>query len=297
VSSNSTPTSTPATPEAPKPLSVKIGTALPIALTALATAFAGMSNSELQKSMFWRSFAAQDQAKATSQWTLAGFKRDRSLICQTTAVQLRAYSQHAANPFVVSPPASADPRAVEWLAGKGPQPVRLLEPGNEHLRKLLADIQTRATEAELSKQASKVPANDINKTIDDAEKMIEQIDKDWDPTVKAANKLVSESTKESLTAAQAAAYDMEQRRYRAESTLNQELGYLYDARVKVSSAISEKHERKSKNFFFAMLAAQIGATISALAQARKHKSVLWAIAGGTGIVALLIGGYVYLSDM
>jgi len=283
--------------DSPKPLSVKIGTALPIALTALATAFAGMSNGELQKSMFWRSFAAQDQAKATSQWTLAGFKRDRSLICQATADQMRAYSQHAANPFVASPPAGADPRAVEWLAGNGPQPVRLPEVVNEHLRRLLTDIQSRATERELSKKASKVPADDINKTIDDAEKMIEQIDKDWDPTVKAANKLVSESNKDLLTAAQAAVYDMEQRRYRAESTLNQELGYLYDARVKISAAMSEKHERKSQNFFFAMLAAQIGATISALAQARKQKSVLWAIAGGTGVVALLIGGYVYFSDM
>jgi hypothetical protein len=67
--------------------------------------------------------------------------------------------------------------------------------------------------------------------------------------------------------------------------------------VKVSSAESEKHQRKSKNFFYAMLAAQVGATVSALALARKRRSVLWAVAGGTGVVALAIGAYVYLADL
>ena len=79
--------------------------------------------------------------------------------------------------------------------------------------------------------------------------------------------------------------------------MNQELGYLYEARVKISSNQSEKHQRKSRNFFYAMLAAQIGATIAALAQARKQKSVLWAVAGGAGVVALIVGAYVYLVDM
>src|SRR5437588_11299630 len=78
------------TVEEPQGLLDKLGAALPIALTAIATAFAGMSTSELQQAMFWRSAAAQDQAKATSQWTLAGFKRDRSLIMQSTATTLRA---------------------------------------------------------------------------------------------------------------------------------------------------------------------------------------------------------------
>lgn len=284
-------------PEAPKSLVDKVGVALPIALTAIATAFAGMSTSELQYSMFWRSYSAQDQAKATSQWTLAGFKRDRSLICQTTAAQLRATAGDPSNPFAKVPAEGEHQLAVEWLAGKGPPSAKLPDVGDENLRQLLADIQARKPETELLKQAAKVPTKTINDTLDVAEKAIEENDRAWDPTVKSAAKLVAETGKENRTVAQAAGFELEQRRYRAESNLNQELGYLYEARVKISSNQSEKHQRKSRNFFYAMLAAQIGATIAALAQARRKKSVLWAVAGGTGVVALIIGAYVYLVDM
>src|SRR5262245_42283431 len=72
----------------------KIGAVLPIALTAIATAFAGMSTSELSYAMYWRSAAAQDQAKVNDQWSLAGFKRDRSLIVQSAALQLRALASY-----------------------------------------------------------------------------------------------------------------------------------------------------------------------------------------------------------
>jgi hypothetical protein len=270
----------------------KVGAALPIALTLLATAFAGMSTGELQQAMFWRSYAAQDQAKATSQWTLAGFKRDRSLICQTTAVQLRAAANKAADRLDLSRSGSR-PLAAEWLDGKGPPSASLPEIGDERLRKLLADIQARRSEAELVREAGKVPAAVINDAIDDAEKYVDQLDQEWAPTIKEAATLSAASG----TLGQGAGFELEQRRYRIEANLNQGIGYLYEARVKVSSAESEKHQRKSKNFFYAMLAAQIGATIASLAMARKQKSVLWAVAGFTGLVAVAIGAYVYLADM
>src|SRR5579885_3194995 len=85
--------------EPPKSLFDKFGAALPVALTAVATAFAGMSTSEMSQAMYWRSAAAQDQAKANDQWSLAGFKRDRSLIVQAAAAQLRAAAGYASSPF------------------------------------------------------------------------------------------------------------------------------------------------------------------------------------------------------
>jgi len=286
---------TAAAAEQPTSLFDRLGAALPIALTALATAFAGMSTSELQQAMFWRSYAAQDQAKATAQWTLAGFKRDRALICQAAAAQLRAAGGNGTtNPFGGPPPAGADPQAVAWLAGKGPPPAQLPEVNDDNLRKLLADIQARAPEGELLRQAARVPAATVNAAIDEAEKAVERTDKEWDPTVKAAVKLTGP---EAAIPAQAAGFELEQRRYRAESVLNQGVGFLYEARVKVSSAESERYQRRSRNFFYAMLAAQVGATVSALALARKRRSVLWAVAGGTGVVALAIGAYVYLAEM
>ena len=91
-------------------------------------------------------------------------------------------------------------------------------------------------------------------------------------------------------------YALDSRRYKGESTLNQSVGYLYEARVKVAVAESERHQRKSYNFFYAMLAAQIGATVSALALARQQRSLLWGVAGVTGLLALGIGAAVFLSD-
>ncbi|MFO0850866.1 MAG: hypothetical protein U0871_20260 [Gemmataceae bacterium] len=288
---SSDPTATPP-PDPPKSFFEKAGAALPIALTAIATAFAGMSTSELQRAMFWRSYAAQDQAKATSQWTLAGFKRDRSLICQVAAAQLRATAGNPPNPFAGSNGEPNSPAA--WLAGDGPPPAKLPEVADEALKKLLADIQARAPEAEQLRQAGRVPQATINAAINDAEKAVEQLDREWEPTIKAAGKLAA-GDKTPLPAAQAAGYELEQRRYRIEAGLNQGVGYLYEARVKVSAAESDRHQDKSRKFFYAMLAAQIGATISSLALARKQQSVLWAVAGGSGLVALVIGAYVYLS--
>jgi hypothetical protein len=286
------------TAERPKSISEKIGAALPIALTALATAFAGMSTSELQRAMFWRSYAAQDQAKATSQWTLAGFKRDRSLICETTAIQLRAPAGNPRNPFLEQGGPGSEPAvtAIAWLAGNGPPNARLPEVKDEPLVKLLADIQARVSEAELLSQAGKISKETINAAIDNAEKEVERIDKLWGPITAHAVKLAATGDKDGAVARQTAGLELEERRYRAEASLNQGIGYLYEARVKVSSAESDKHQRKSQNYFYAMLSAQIGATLAALAMARKQKSVLWAVAGCTGIIALAIGAVVYLSE-
>lgn len=283
----------PAAPEASKSMLEKVGVALPIALTAIATIFAGLSTGELQKAMFWRSYAAQDQSKATNQWSYAGFKRDRALICQTSAMQLRAVGDYAANPFAGA--SESAPAAQKWLAGQGPPAVKAPPVTDETVKKLLDDIRTRVPEKELVKQAGKVKQDTINGLIDEAEQFADSTSASWDDTLKEAQKLTTQA--KDRTAAQAAMLDLDNRRYRAESTMNQGVGYLYDARVRVSVAESEKHQRKSYNFFYAMLAGQIGATISSLALARKQKSLLWAVAGLTGVTAVLIGGSVFLAEL
>ena len=292
--------------DAPKSLLDRIGVALPVALTALATAFAGLSTGELHRAMFWRTYAAQDQAKATSQWTLAGFKRDRALICQVAAAQLRAtggggnpFAREAAGPQPADPVRPADAaRPADWLADGSPPPAKLPDVADEALADLLAAVRTRAPEAELVRHAQKVSAAAVNAAIDAAEKSVEQTDRDWDPTLKAAAKLAADGAGTPTgVAAQAAGFELDRRRYQIEAGLNQGVGFLYEARIKVSSAESDKHQRKSKNFFYAMLAAQVGATVAALALARQKQSLLWAVAGGTGLVALVIGASVYLSDL
>ncbi len=307
-------------PEEHKGFMDKIGAALPVGLTALATVFAGMSTGALQKAMYWKSQAAQDQSRATNQWSLAGFKRDRALVMQTSAAQLRATAGYVLPNFSPStlPPITikkdeanpeqkrkeledAQAKALAWLQKKSFEESPLPEIADAQIPSLQKAINAREPEEELVKAAGKIKIESITKAIDDAEKKSEQYDKVWSPILAAAAEIAGfddgeKANPATRTARQAAGYDLEERRYRAESRLNQGIASLYEIRVKMSSAESDKHRRKSEHFFFAMLAAQIGATISALALARRTKSVLWLFAAMIGLASLGIGAYVFLEQ-
>lgn len=297
-------------PDEPKTFIEKVGAALPIGLTALATVFAGMSTGALQQAMYWKSQAAQDQSKATNQWTLAGFKVDRSLVVQTAAAQLLASGGRTPE-FAPASTDATEKLAAEWLAGKGPPQVYRrgadakaregrvglpdVPPAIQELTEL---IRKRAPEDQILRKALKVKIEDANAAVDEAEAANERItEEEWDAVVKAARKLVADARKKDASAGpvvQAALFELEQRRYRSEATLNQEIAALYEVRVKVTSAESDKHRRKSQILFIAMLVAQIGGVVSSLALARQQKSVLWLFAATAGLVALGFGGYVLM---
>jgi hypothetical protein len=303
-------------PEEPRGLITKLGAALPIGLTAIATVFAGMSTGELQKAMYWKSQAAQDQAKATNQWTLFGFKRSRALEMETAAARSRADSGYLRFQFLPGGDGSTGVTgdAAKWLNGEGPPRTELPPPEYANLAQLVKDIKDRKPEHDLQALAGKIPVEVINKAIDDAENFIEKTtNKEWDDVVKTAKilarKVIDESarnkTDEPVDAAKKARADavqgmvfaMEDRRYRGEGALNNALGYLYEARVKFSSAESDKHRKKSEHFFYAMLVAQIGAVISSLALARKTGSLLWLFAGLAGALAIGFGAVVLLDKL
>lgn len=290
MSSADAPASAPE-PEKPKSLFDKLGAALPVALTAIATAFAGMSTSELSYAMYWRSAAAQDQAKANDQWTLAGFKRDRSLIVQTTAATLLAVAG-------TSPPSgehTPEPALVTQIRGwMGPEkkdpPV-----DDPNVRDVLNGVRDRRPEAEVVTAARKVDRTKLEAIIHGAEQDSLTVEDAWKDEFARVAKSAGKDTAAQRTAGQAARFEVESRRYRAEATANQWVGFLYEVRVKTSTAESDRHRTRSMNFFYAMLAGQVGATLSSLSLARKQKSVLWAVAGFAGVIALTFGAYVYLS--
>lgn len=310
-------------PEAPKSLLSKIGPALAIGLTALAATFGSMSAAQLQQALKWKAQSSIDQSKATNQWSLAGFKRDRAMMMQTTAAVLRATSEHIPATFTKPPIkyAKDDPaekekadkldalqtKALGWLTEEkgekaGPPRVGLPEITDENIKALRDGIEARQPEADLLALAAKVDRAAMNKLIDDSEKAVEQYDKEWSPILDQAAALVRmqggfkpddpEKAKKvaNATAAQAAGFELEQRRYRLESRLNQGLGFLYEIRVKVSTAQSEIHEHKSINLGYAMLVAQIGAVCASLAMARKG-GVLWILVTLIGFGAVGFGAY------
>jgi hypothetical protein len=304
----STDSSTEAKSEAPKGLLEKIGAALPVGLTALATVLAGLSTGALQQAMYWKSQAAQDQSRAADQWSFAGFKRDRALIMQTSAAQLRATAGYVSPNF---PPLTSLPdekktketeEALNWLQKRTVPASPLPEITDERIKAVLKAIEAREPEAELLKLAVKIDHESMNKALNDAERKSKEYDDAWTPILKAAANIAGSALNgdkldpATRTARQAVGYDLEEQRYRTESKLNQSIALLYEVRVKISGAESDKHRRKSQLFFYAMLVAQIGATASALALARKLKSVLWVFASMIGLVSIGIGAYVYLEQ-
>src|SRR5207248_1925032 len=84
------------------------------------------------------------------------------------------------------------------------------------------------------------------------------------------------------------------RRYRDEADYNRQAAEMYEIQVRKSSAISERHRDRSKNFFYGMLAAQAGVTIATLSLAVKHKSLLWGLASLAGFGAIAFSIYVHL---
>jgi hypothetical protein len=84
------------------------------------------------------------------------------------------------------------------------------------------------------------------------------------------------------------------RRYETDARENQVAAYLYDVKVQLSSARSDHHLQRSKNFFYGMLAAQVAVTIATLALAVRQKSLMWGLAACAGVGAILFGVYVFL---
>ncbi len=283
-------------PDAPpaeekKSLFDKFGAGLPVGLTALATILAGLSTGELNRAMLWRSNAAQDQAKATGQWTLAGFKRDRALICDSTADTLRASDNYREPPAITRTQELAGVKQVsDWIRAGGDPPA--YDPA---VKAVLKAVRDRQDEEVVLKLARAVDESKLQAEIASALKQEAEIEEQYKVESDAARAAVVAASKADKAGTAAFRYEVDGRRYRAESTANQWVGYLLEVRVKHSTEESDRHQQRSGNFFFAMLAAQIGGVGSSLALARKRRSVLWLVAGIAGLVAAGFGAFVYVT--
>src|SRR5581483_6174679 len=82
--------------------------AVPVVLTVIATVLAGLSSSEMTQSMYYRSLAAQQQAKAGSQWAFFQAKRIRGTTMESSGDLIRA---------LADPPA-LDPRQLRSAADR-----------------------------------------------------------------------------------------------------------------------------------------------------------------------------------
>jgi hypothetical protein len=76
----------------PKSAGARALAAVPVVLTVMATVLAGLSSSEMTRSMYYRSLAAQNQAKAGSQWEFFQAKRIRGTMLESAADLARGWA-------------------------------------------------------------------------------------------------------------------------------------------------------------------------------------------------------------
>jgi len=294
-------------PAPPKSFFEKLGAAVPVAIAAIATTFAGMSTTALSQSMYWRSTAAQDQSKTNDQWTFAGFKRSRSYEAEKTVAELDAIAGY---PKVEKGEEAKEPEQVRkvkaWMGSGEAKPVA--PPiANENITAVLQAIHHRKPEAVVLTLARAVDRDELEKLLNAAFAESLATEDAWQAEsdrararIETARKALTAATGPAradavaaLTAARAGQYDIDRRRYRAESTMNQWVGFLTEVRVKTSTATSDRFRKRSENFFIAMLLGQVGAVVASLALSRKSGGLTaTAVLLGTGAVGY--GGYVFL---
>src|ERR1019366_4528226 len=209
------------------------------------------------------------------------------------------------------------------------EPAPPAEEGEQRalLKEIIADIKQRKPESVTAPKVPKLKDETLNKALEDAdrradevyqrgksiENVLEEFDalaqqqtalaiefqpiaarrKKADPDKKTGPSILAHSA-DLQTAYKAARHAYSARRYEDDARSNQDSAYLYEVRVLLSSARSDRHLFRSKMFLFAMLVAQVGVTISTLALAVKRRSIVWRLAAMTGLIASILGIYVYL---
>ncbi len=334
----------------------------PIVLTVLATALAGMSNSEMTQSMYRRTLAGQFEAKASGQWAYFQAKRIRGTNLEGTVALLRSVEHvqsfdggqfdtslaGAIRLLTKLSAGSADSAAAiqtkfdRWLAAartsqtltylEGPAMPKSVDqqlPDTadfHHLTVALQAMSQRPSDAEFADVVKPVRPSCIEQASLLAQQNSDAFDKSCAPVSQAAVQLraivaelsaaakpllrpeeaenPTDERSKTIAALQAklaqlgasvetAIMDFDARRYRRESTYNQNVAEMLELRVARSGFESDINRRRSRNFFYSMLIAQAGVTIASLALARAHHSLFWSIAAFAAISSLCFTCFTY----
>jgi len=295
-----------------------------VILTVLATMLAGLASSEMTRAQYSRALAAQQQSKAGDQWGFFQAKRLRGSMQRVSLDMLQAFTP-------VTPLAEAAMRedlshmnsgaeaksAAEILATLGTpagtsmvsalltSELPKLTPRPEvdsRIKAALEAVEKFHPEAEVSVLMNDITPELLDRELAVARTQSQELDDLTRPLNQAIDKTEillaaaapggpGEGLRRSFTVARlryAAA------RYELEARLNQAVAAVYELQVRKSNLIAERHHRRSQKFFFGMLAAQAGVIISTFAMAARKRNLLWTVAAGVGLIALILAVYVFL---
>ena len=240
--------------------------ATPVIMTVIATLLAGLASSEMTKAQYERAYAAQLQSRAGDQWAFFQAKRLRGEMQRNT---LDLFSAQVGGAAI----AGEDAPTIPPAPAVAPEVTAVLQAvrddvAPEVLVPLLFQLKPEILAAAQAAAKQHAGAYDELTT----------------PLLRAVEKTGSATARLRFNAT----------RYDREAVLNADIARLYELQVRKANVKAERHHARSQQFFFGMLAAQMGVIISTLAMAAKQRNLLWSLAAGAGLVAVVFAVYVYL---
>ena len=269
-------------------------------MTVIATALAGLASSEMTRAQYSRSLAAQQQSKAGDQWGFFQAKRLRGAIQRnsidilqnTTDVHpLDAAVLDKAGSTLLQSPAGQQAVAA-LLKGEmpgvpaGPVLEGELQAAVELVEKEGPDARVRLTDKQMAEalDAAKERARLFDATMQPINQVIDTIEK-------ALAGVGDKSLNRDFVAAR---LRYTATRYDTEARLNQAIGNLYELQVRKSNIDAERHHKRSQQFFYGMLGAQMAVIIATFAIAARKRNLLWSLAAAAGAAAVGFAVYVFL---
>lgn len=240
--------------------------ATPVVMTVIATLLAGLASSEMTKAQYERAYAAQLQSKAGDQWAFFQAKRLRAEMQRNTLDVLGAQAGASATVGEEAPV---------------PSPAKALLP---EVTAALKAMRDDAPDSVMAPLLVEVSPEELAQAQRDAKDHAAAYDAATSPLLKQLEGNPSPAARLGFNAA----------RYNHEAQLNSTIARLYELQVRKTNLKAQRHHTRSQRFFFGMLAAQMGVIISTLAMAAKKRNLLWSLAAGAGLVAIVFAVYVYL---
>jgi hypothetical protein len=299
----------------------RILAATPVVMAVISTMLAGLASSEMTRAQYDRALAAQQQSKAGDQWSFFQAKRLRGAFQRNTSEVLGAVCEvHTLDPAALRAAAAGDreltallnaPTAAPALGylqrGELPPiaPAPAIEPkiqaalaGLERMRPdaemaaLLAPLTDQALEAQL--HAAREQTEALDSATKPVNTLVDQIDARLTELASATPDSAPTGGRSVRRDFSAARLRYTALRYETEAKLNQVIANLYELQVRMSNLSAERHHARSQRFFYGMLAAQLGVIVSTFALAARQRNLLWSLAAGAGLLAIVFAGYVYV---
>jgi hypothetical protein len=176
--------------------------------------------------------------------------------------------------------------------------------GNQAIEDMMKAVGSGASETELEQQAGGISQESLDAAEDVAnqnsaafESAVDQTRAQYAGIEKESEKAASKKGQDGarvMNTVTIARLAFTANRYQREAHYNQALADLLEIEVRRQGFLSDRHRIRSKEFFYGMLGAQAGVTISTFSLAVRRRNLLWGLAASAGLAAVTFAAYVYM---